>query len=84
MNGLIPNNSKVRIKQGNIQAYTIAVCLSGHNNETIEYRIVWFSSGIRNDSWVYDFEIELDTVEKKKAGMVDYEDRPENLIEMNE
>ena len=70
---VIPNGSRVKIKDTNSVATIHACCVAGENTPIIEYRIIYWVGGDRRDAWVYDWEVELYVETKKKAGMVNYE-----------
>ena len=77
---IIPNGTKVVIKDINLKATTLSVCMFGEGNTTIEYRIIYWKGGERVDAWVFDWEIELFIDTSKKMGMVNYESDTTKLI----
>jgi len=77
---IIPNGTRVIIKDINLQARTQSVCMFGEGNTTVEYRIIYWKGGERVDTWVFDWEIEVFIDKSKPAGMVNYETDTNKLI----
>lgn len=82
MGEVIPNGTKVLIKDAGIKATVQACCVAGVENPIIEYRLVYWVGGERKSDWVYDWEIEIFIDTSKKAGMVNYETDTDKLIEL--
>ena len=78
---IITNGTKVVIKDVGLKGTVIGVSMCGINNSYIEYRIIYWNAGSRQDDWLFDWEIEVFENTKKKAGMVNYETDTSKLIE---
>lgn len=81
MEEVIPNGSKIVIKDTGLKGTVLSVCMFGINNPSIEYRIIYWKAGERQDVWLFDWEIELYIDNSKKAGFKNYEKETSKLIE---
>lgn len=66
---VIKYGTKVKTIIGGIKALVTACCI---RNENISYEISYFHNGMNVTSWIQQIEIEVDTVESKPAGLVNY------------
>jgi hypothetical protein len=67
---VIKYGTKVKTVIGGIKALVTGCCI---RNENISYEISYFHNGTNLTVWVQAIEIEIDTVESKPAGLVNYE-----------
>ena len=75
---VIKYGTKVKTVIGSIKALVTGCCI---RNENISYEISYFHNGTNLTVWVQGIEIEVDTVESKPAGLVNYETNTNLLIE---
>lgn len=67
---VIKYGTKVKTVIGSIKALVTGCCI---RNENISYEISYFHNGVSVTTWVQAIEIEVDTVESKPAGLVNYD-----------
>jgi hypothetical protein len=66
--------TKIKTVIGDVKAIVTAICI---RDENICYEISYFHNGIQVAAGVKRYEFEIDSTEKRKAGLVNY-DQPED------
>lgn len=67
--------TKIRTVIGDIPAIVTGICI---RNESVTYEISYFNSGVFTSCWINRYEFIINTQEKKKAGLVNYDKINEN------
>jgi len=75
---VIKYGTKVKTVIGGAKAIVTGCCIRAEN---ISYEISYFSNGSHVTTWLQSIEIEIDVVESKPAGLVNYEHNTNLLIE---
>lgn len=75
---VIKYGTKVKTVIGGVKAIVTGCCIRAEN---ISYEISYFNNGSNMTVWVQAIEIEIDIVESKPAGLVNYENNNNLLIE---
>lgn len=70
---VIKNGTTVLIKESQLKATVIGVCVRGIDNVTIEYQCQWVDTSGVHDYWLYSYMVQEFIDTRKPAGMVNYE-----------
>lgn len=70
---VVPCGTRVKTVIGDIAALVTGICI---RDSGISYEISYFHNGEHKDAWVRRYEFSIDTQQRKRAGLVNY-DKPE-------
>jgi hypothetical protein len=73
---VVKYGTNIKTVIGNIKAIITAICI--RENEGVTYEISYFNNGLSTTCWIKRIEFEIDLVEKKKAGLVNYDNDNDN------